>query len=66
MAILMGFDGHFVDKRHLSLYLQKNIFPFLHRSKVLICHSWDTNETFRSEKPSVAIILRYIDKMTGL
>ena len=32
----------------------------------MICHSRDTNETFCSEKPSVAIILRYIDKMTGL
>ena len=30
------------------------------------CHSRDTNETFCSEKPSVAIILRYVDKMTGL
>ena len=28
--------------------------------------SRDTNDTFCSEKPSVTIILRYIDKMTGL
>ena len=31
------------NKRHLFLYLQKIYFPFLHRSKVLICHSRDTD-----------------------
>ena len=35
-------------------------------SSVLICHSRDTNETLCSERPSVAIILRYTDKMTEL
>ena len=29
---------------------------------VLICHSRDTNETFCSEKPSVAIILKLSEK----
>ena len=45
---------------------KKIYFPFHHRSKVLICHSRDTNERLCSEKPPVAIILRYINKMTGL
>ena len=34
------------EKRHLSLYLENINFPFLYRSKVSLCHSRDTNETF--------------------
>ena len=43
-------------------YLRKIYFLFLYRSKVLICYSRDTNETFCSEKPHVAIILRLSEK----
>ena len=49
---------------------QKTYFPYFYRSKVLICHSKENNETFCSEKPSVAIILRLseknVHKMSGL
>ena len=51
-------DTRQYEKRHLK----KMYFPFLNWSKVLICHSRDTNETFCSEKPSVAIILRLSEK----
>ena len=49
-------------KNDTFLCTKKIYFPFLYRSKVLICHSRDTNETFCSEKPSVAIILRLSEK----
>ena len=54
------------EKWHISLYSKKIYFPYIYWSKVFICYSRDSNETFCKENNSVAIILRSIDKITGL